>query len=195
MAKKGWVQIQDEKLHNNPVAKPAPTLLSLTALKEVPRLIIYIETGSKGTTGFNPQGCGRACLFSSLVLPAGIHRSEALQALGDSGTYSRSVPSWEFTYSTAQYLNSSGLTCPKDTGSASLTDLTFEVQPSCSKLLTIASLALNMCGQVFFWNGLAASLTFPKAVLLITVSQQVLCQARYFHHLQHSKRQPWRSAL
>lgn len=68
--------------------------------------------------------------------------------------------------------------------------LTFEVQPSCLKLLTIASLALNMFGQLIFWKGLTTPLAFPKAVLFITISQQVLCQAGYFHHLQWSKRHP-----
>lgn len=70
------------------MAKPAPTLLPLTAVKEVPCLIIYIETRSKGVIGLNPQGCGRGLLFSSLILPPYLHKSEAFQALGNSGIYS-----------------------------------------------------------------------------------------------------------
>lgn len=44
-----------------------------------------------------------------------------------------------------------------------------------------------MFGQLLFWKGLTAALTFPKAIFFITLSQQVLCQTSYLHHLQQAK--------
>lgn len=55
------------------------------------------------------------------------------------------------------------------------------------QLLTIAGPALNVFGQLILWKGFTAPLAFPKAVLLITLSQQMLRQACYFYHLQHNR--------
>lgn len=53
--------------------------------------------------------------------------------------------------------------------------------------LTVASLSLDVSGQLILWQGFTAARTLAKVVLLVTLRHQVFGQASDLDHLRQSQ--------